>query len=495
MQAQQKMILFVDYEYREAATLLTLKQFLKKICAICFAFLLAASIHAQGDSTDILKIKGIEIIGNFKTKPQIITRELSFNKDSTYQRYQLDSMFIWDRNRIYNTNLFNEVSIDLVNVEDGSAYVRITVDERWYLYPFPIFRLVDRNFNDWWVNRDRDLSRVNYGLKVTQFNFRGRNEILRLWLQTGFETVLNLYYDIPYIDKAQKNGLSFSSSYFEAKNVPVTTIENIRRFASSQEQVLRRAYTNSISHSYRSSFYSFHNISIGHLRVDVADTIAALNPNYLGEGRTQQQYLSLGYTYIWDKRNNRNYPTKGSYHRAGLSKIGLGIYNDGVDYWRARVNLTKYTAFKDNFFLVNNLLALSTFPAKDRPYFNYSSIGFLKEVIRGYDLRIIEASSYVLQRNEFKHQLFGRKYDISKVMPLRQFQTFPITIYGKVYFDHGYAVGFPNYDGSVLLTDQYLYSLGTGLDIVWVNDITFRLELSRTGQDETRFFINILSLF
>lgn len=425
----------------------------------------------------------------------MITRELSFDQDSTYMRYQLDSMFVWDKNRIYNTNLFNAVSLDLVNEKDNRAEVKITVEERWYIYPFPIFRLIDRNFNDWWVNRDRDLSRVNYGLKVTQFNFRGRGEVLRLWLQTGFETVLNLYYQVPYIDKKQNNGLLISSSYFEAKNVPVVTRENIRRFASSQEEVLRRAYTNSITHTYRSSFYSYHNTSIGHLRVDVADTVARLNENYLGDSQTQQQYVTLGYTYVWDRRNNVNYPTKGSFHRAGLTKVGLGLYDDGVNYWRARIGLTKYTAFKDNFFLVNNLSVLSTFPAENRAYFNYSSIGFLKEVIRGYDLRIIEASSYALQRNEFKHQLFGRKYNIRKVMPLRQLQTFPITIYGKVFFDQGYAVGFPNYDGSKLLTDKYLYSIGTGIDLVLVNDVTFRFEFSRNGEGETNFFINLLSLF
>ncbi|WP_420577789.1 BamA/TamA family outer membrane protein [Ekhidna sp.] len=468
---------------------------MKKIQLLFFLFGFALLASAQADSTQLLTIDRIFIEGNYKTKPHIITRELSFSVDSTYMRYQLDSMFIWDRNRIYNTNLFNSVFLKVVNEDNNHAEVKITVDERWYIYPFPIFRLIDRNFNDWWVNRDRDLSRVNYGLKVTQFNFRGRSEILRLWLQTGFETVLNLYYQVPYIDKKQNNGLLISSSYFEAKNVPVVTRENIRRFASSQEEVLRRAYTNSITHSYRSSFYSYHNTSIGHLRVDVADTVAALNENYLGDSRTQQQYLTLGYTYVWDKRNNVNYPTKGSYHQAGLTKVGLGLYDDGVDYWRARVRLTKYTGFKDNFFLVNNLSVLSTFPATNRAYFNYGSIGFFKEVIRGYDLRIIEASSYVLQRNEFKHQLFGRKYDISKVMPLRQFQTFPITIYGKIFFDQGYAVGFPNYDGSKLLTDKYLYSIGTGIDLVLVNDVTFRLEFSRNGENETNFFINILSLF
>ncbi|WP_420316023.1 POTRA domain-containing protein [Ekhidna sp.] len=468
---------------------------IKNFITIGFFSLQIFCCFAQNDSTEILKINNIFIEGNFKTKEQIITRELSIEKEESYQRYKLDSMFEWARNRIYNTNLFNEVIIEMVNENQGQVDVKITVDERWYLYPFPIFRLTDRNFNDWWVNRDHDLSRVNYGLKLTQFNFRGRNEILRLWLQTGFETVLNLFYQIPYIDRQQKHGLLISSSYFEAKNVPATTVDNVRRFASSREEVLRRAYSNSLSHSYRSSFYSFHRTSIGHVNVNIADTIALINPNYLGESRTEQQYFTLGYSYSWDKRNNVNYPTQGEWFRAGISKVGLGLYDNGVDYWVARLRMTKYSEFKDNFFLVNNVSIMSTFPADPRSYFNYHAIGFRKEVLRGYDLKLIEASSYVLQRNEFKHQLFGRKYNVSKAMPIRQFQTFPITIYGKIYFDQGYAIGYPNYEGSAPLTDKYLYSLGTGLDLIVVNDLTFRFELSRNAEDETHFFINLLSLF
>ena len=468
---------------------------LRKI--ILFHVLLATSqwLYSQQDSTQLLTIREIIIEGNFKTKPKMITRELSIESGATYQRYQLDSMFVWERNRIYNTNLFNEVDLSLVNTSNDSTDLKIQLEERWYFYPLPIFRLVDRNFNDWWVNRNRDLSRVNYGVKLTQFNFRGRGEVLRLWLQTGFETVINVIYSIPYIDKKQRNGFLISSSYFETKNVPVVTRENIRRFASSEDEILRRAYRTSIRHSYRSSFYTFHRTTLGHVRLDVADTIAAINPNYLGDGRIQQQHIWLGHTYVWDRRNNVNYPTNGEWYRVGLFKHGLGLYNDGVDFWRARVRLTKYWEFKDNFYLVANLSGLSTFPARDRSYFNYSSVGFLKEVLRGYDLRIIEASSYVLQRNEFKHRIFGRKYNISKVMPVRQFQTFPIAIYGKIYFDQGYAVGFPNYDGSDLLSDQYLYSFGTGIDLVVVNDLTFRFELSRTSQGDSFFFVNLLSLF
>lgn len=456
--------------------------------------LICLTSSGQIDSTEKLTVRKILIEGNRKTKERIIVRELSMMEGSNYTRYQLDSIFTWDKNRIYNTNLFNEVELSLSEVENDSVDVRIDLDERWYLYPLPIFNLVDRNFNDWWVNRNRDFSRVNYGLRLTQFNFRGRSELLRLWLQTGFQTVVNVIYQVPYMDKKQRHGLLLSSSYFEAKNVPVVTRENVRRFASSQDEVLRRAYRNGLTHTFRSSFYSFHNTSIGHLRVDIADTVANINTNYLGDSRTQQQHFWVGYNYTWDRRNNRNYPTNGEWYRASLFKHGLGVYDDGVDFWRARVALSKYLEFKDNWFLATNLVAFSTFPLEDRAYFNYYSMGFLTEVIRGYELRIIEAGSYFMQRNEFKHQLIGRKYNIKKVMPIRQFQTLPVTIYGKVFFDQGYAASYPNYDGSDLLTDQYLYSVGAGLDLVLVNDLTFRLELSRNGEGQTNFFINLLSL-
>lgn len=443
---------------------------------------------------DEFVLRDIIVEGNKRTKTRYITRELSFVLGETYAKSDLDSIFVWNRNRIYNTYLFHKIEFDIVNEANGEADLLLTVEERWYVYPVPIFKLVDRNFNDWWVNRNRDLSRVNYGLKITHFNFRGRGEFLRAWLQTGFTNILSLNYRIPYIDKKQQHGLLFSLGYLEAKNVAYTTRDNIPRFTFSEDEKLRFLYVNSIRHSYRSSFYSFHFTRLGHTRIDVADTIAQLSDNYLGDGQTTQQHFWLGHTFTWDKRNNRFYPTNGEFYRASLFKHGLGIYNNGVDYWRAKINLTKYWEFEDNFYLVTDVSILHTFPP-DRAYYNYTKIGLLNEVLRGHDLYVIEGSSYVMQRNEFKHRLFGRTYNISKVMPIRQFQTFPINMYGKIFFDQGYARSFPNYEGSRLLTDRYLYSYGAGIDLVLAYDLVFRFEYSRNTLEETGFFINFMSLF
>lgn len=457
---------------------------------ILISYLLALSAYGWGqviDSLELVTVNRILITGNNKTKPQFITRELSFKEGEQHLRFQLDSMFEWDRNRIYNTNLFNEVTFSITELTSGSVNVIITVDERWYFYPIPIFKLIDRNFNDWWVNRGRDLSRVNYGLKLTQYNFRGRGERLRMSAQFGFTRRINFSYRLPYIEKTQRHGLDLDFSFLETKNLAFDTENNVRTFLEGEE-LLRTVYRNRATHSYRSSFYSFHFLSLAHTSVSVADTIIALNENYLGDGVTHQKYLTAGYSYSWDKRNNRNYPTTGSWHSAGLRKYGLGLYDD-VDFWAINFRLTQYSDLGNDYYYAGNAIGLISFP-EERGYFNYFAIGFQQNVMRGYDLNIAEGSTFLIQKNEVKRKLFSNKYDISSYMPVKQFQTFPVTLFGKVFFDQGYAKSYPGHDGSIRLNNQYLSSYGVGLDLMIIYDAVFRFELSRNTLGETNFFIN-----
>lgn len=444
------------------------------------------------DSTELITINEIKIEGNRKTKSQIITRELSFEEGEQYQRFELDSIFIWDRNRIYRSNLFNEVTFSIEQVSSGQADIKITVQERWYIYPIPIFKLVDRNFNDWWTNRNRDLNRVNYGMRLSHFNFRGRSELLRLTAQFGFTSRLSVLYRMPYIDKAQKHGLSFNFAFQEAKNLAVVTRDNVRRFLQG-EDLLRTVYRSRVTHSFRNSFYSFHLLTLGHTSATIADTVATLNPNYLGEGTTKQTYFRAGYSYAWDKRDNRNYPLNGEWYTASITKFGLGIKDD-VDFWTLGFSAARFREFGNKFYHASNLIGIISLP-QERSYFNYFSIGFLKNSLRGYELNVIEGSTYLIQKNDIKKKIFSTKKDISRFMPVRQFQTFPISLYGKVFFDQGYARGYPNYLGSDKLDDQYLYTYGLGLDLVIIHDSVLRFELSRNKLDETNFFLNFLSAF
>ena len=462
---------------------------LKNILPIFFLIFGTQWVSSQTPA-DQLTIGEILIEGNKKTNPRIIIRELTFEVENTYTRQELDSMFVGDRNRIYNTNLFNEVKFEIVNESNGNADIKILVDERWYFYPIPFFKLVDRNFSDWWSNRNRDFNRVNYGVRVTQYNFRGKAEALRVNAQFGFNTRLNFIYRVPYIDKKQKHGLTFNFNYLKTKNLAYSTVDNIRRFASADSD-LRTLIHSRIDHNYRNSFLSFHQSTIGHYHISVADTVVSLNPNYLASGTTQS-FFYLRYGYLWDRRNNRNYPTSGEWYRGGITKFGLGLLDEEVDYWSISLKLTKYYDLGKNWYYAAGFNGLTSFP-EERNYSNYFAVGFLGSSFRGHDLNIIEGSSYSLQLNEIKYKVFSNSYDISRLIPVQQFQTFPVSIFGKLFFDHGYVKGYPNYTGSDLLDDRYVYTYGAGIDLIIIYDTVFRLELSRNTLNETNFFINFLT--
>ncbi len=127
-----------------------------------FTLLLSFSLTAFGQQK--MPIERIEITGNTKTKFYIILRELSFVKGDSLNAQQLGAAMIQGKQLLMNTQLFVDVKIDTLTYQD-QWQIRVQVKERWYLLPLPYFRLVDRNFNQWWVDQNRSLDRVNYGVK------------------------------------------------------------------------------------------------------------------------------------------------------------------------------------------------------------------------------------------------------------------------------------------------------------------------------------------
>ncbi|MEM9896157.1 MAG: POTRA domain-containing protein, partial [Bacteroidota bacterium] len=279
---------------------------MNKILFLSFQLILIVCAVGQSPNSETITIEKILIEGNFRTRANIITRELSISEGDTFYKADIDSIFEWNHNRIYNTNLFNVVDLTLTDSLATRSDLLITVEERWYLYPAPIFRLIDRNFNEWWVDRNRDINRVNIGIKLDQFNLTGRNDLLRIIAQTGFTNIYTLNYRLPYIEKTQRHGLEVFAGYSDAKNLAFTSQDNNQEFLQQSDSVLRRELGFSLTHTYRSGFYAFHETSLSFSNAVISDTILSLNNRYFGNGQDTQSFFRLGYVYKWDKRNNRN---------------------------------------------------------------------------------------------------------------------------------------------------------------------------------------------
>ncbi|MFN7406812.1 MAG: POTRA domain-containing protein, partial [Cyclobacteriaceae bacterium] len=199
---------------------------------------LAYNTHASAapeDSSRLITVNRILIIGNKITRDRIILRELSMKSGDTLRFYQLKAFLPLDRNKIYNLRLFNTVEVRALEIGPSQIDLLIEVSERWYTFPLPVFELSDRNFNEWIQNYNADLSRVNYGIKLFQYNLRGRNETLRIGAQFGFSREFDLSYRIPNLDRQQKHGLRFDLGFSEPENIAYFTNDHKLEFLRLDE--------------------------------------------------------------------------------------------------------------------------------------------------------------------------------------------------------------------------------------------------------------------
>jgi outer membrane protein assembly factor BamA len=439
----------------------------------------------------LVLIDNIFITGNKKTRDKIILREISVEVGKQYQLDDLNEILTADRNNIYNTKLFNTVEASILELGFNKVDIVVNVDERWYLFPIPLVDIIDRNFNDWWVNQDHDFSRIIYGLSLYHFNMRGMNERMTLTAQFGYSKRYEFEYEFPYIDRSQRNGLGFFARYQEYTNLHYDNIENLRAFFDSESVLKTNIYTG-VNYTRRKSFYTRHYVNLRYSNSTIADTIIALNPNYLGIAGNKQVYFSLQYTFSHDKRDIVAYPLAGYNLEISAEKFGLGIFDD-VDIMNFRANYSRYIKLPKGFYFSNySSIYLST--PNNQPYSLVKGLGFSNDVVRGYELYVIHGQHYFVNKTSFKKVLFAGSKQL-KNFPLEQFRHFPYAIYLKTYFDIGYSRNTQLYEGNALLADKLLYGGGLGLDIVTMYDVVIRLEYSVNSIGEGAFFFNIQSEF
>ena len=234
---------------------------MKQLLFICLGLVVAFDVFSQAYKIDPIErdsafnvsnkkvIASLQLIGNKVTKAKIIKRELTFNIGDTLRNDELVATLEQSRKNILNTSLFNFAKIDIAMLDSNQVSLIITLVERWYIFPLPIFEIDDNNFNTWW--RDKDFSRINYGIQATHENFTGRKDKLSITAKYGFTERYRVRYSIPYIDKKQKSGLSFSFSYNRRDEIVYTTSNNERLLYKNEGNDALRNYSAGISYQLR----------------------------------------------------------------------------------------------------------------------------------------------------------------------------------------------------------------------------------------------------
>ncbi len=465
-------------------------------------------VNSPADSLQnrILFLENIQIKGNKKTKKRIITREIDLETNVSYTFKELKELIKLDENKIFNTGLFNSVKaeIEFADNSGNSVNVIFFVEERWYIWPSVIFKLADRNFSDWLFNRDAATDRFEYGFKFDQFNVRGLNEKLSAMAQFGFKRRFYFGYNIPYLNKDQTFGMGLNFSFSELDQIDYTNVENKRLFIDADSifgddnsrQIISNTLTSNVFFNYRESYYNTHTMRLTYSRTTILEEILEFNENYLGPNRDlEQDFIGLTYIFRRDFRDRNNYPLKGFLIDGRLSKIGLGVFRD-INQGSAQALLAYYKPLKYNFNIASSFTGFTSYPSF-QPYHNMQGLGFANNLLKGYELYVIQGQHYVMHKTELKKRLFSIEANLGRLMPLKQFRKVPVAAYFKVFYDQGYvqnnlpenSLTSPN----PILSNRYIYSYGAGLDIVTYYDAVLRLEYSVNALNEGGFFINVKS--
>jgi outer membrane protein assembly factor BamA len=431
----------------------------------------------------LVMVGEIHLSGNKKTKEMIILREIPFRTGEAYTLEVLVKKFEQARKQLMNTALFSDVVVAAGNTDGEKIDVIVELKERWYLFPLPYFKPVDRNINQWLFEENASLDRVNYGAKITYNNVTGRNDKFKLWLVSGYTKQVSFSYDRFYLGKDMKWGMKFSFATGKNREINYNTVNDEQVFLKDENDYVRNFTNTNVELSYRRAIKTRHSIGIGFSHEQVSDTIVALNPSFFKSGRNSVCYPSIYYNLHYLNLDFNPYPTKGYAAHVSISKSGL---NNIINLWQLHLNgLGVWPVAKKTFVSVNAYGGIKL-PFK-QPYFSQRFLGYGDTFMQGFEYYVIDgvAGGYIktgLTRELFDWS-FNRPHKKSK-----KAERIPVRIFGKIYGNTGYVHN-PQ-PGENSLSNKMLYSGGMGIDILCFYNVTFKLEWTFNSLGQNGLFLH-----
>lgn len=449
---------------------------------------------AGGQDQAFYVIEDIQLEGNKRTKAHIIYRELDLSLGDTVWLAEMADRFEFNRLRILSTGLFSHAQLNVRdwNTEKHTAAIQITLQENWYLYPSPIFDLADRSFAVWWREQGRDWGRVNYGLRLTHLNLTGNHDRLKFKLQFGYTRKYEAKYRYRYL-KQGGWGLETKILFAESKEIGYATLGNKTLFHRGlDDRVMRQRFQAGVGLLNRPNRYFTQSIRLDlHSNWIDADIAQELNPAYFGEGRQGSRMLALDYHVELNKKDYAIYPQRGYALLGQVKKEGVGIFGD-VNLLSVRAGAELY-ASRGRWIVGTRCRAKANLTRGAIPFANNTGLGYGKDLVRGYELYVIDGSHYGLARSHLSVKIWDQLLD-NTLLPIRQFKKMDVKAYLRWTLDLGY-VNEPSYAAGNPLANEVLLGYGPALDVVLFNLLLVKFEYNINRHGESGFFIKTGSSF
>lgn len=436
-----------------------------------------------------VRVGEIFLVGNKKTRDAIILREIPFHTGDSFQLADLVHKFEIARKQLFNTALFTEVVVAAKNITGDNIDIIVKLKERNYLFPLPYFRPVDRNLNQWLVEKHASLDRINYGAKIYYNNATGNNDKLRIGLTGGYTKQFSFSYDRLYFDKKMKWGLKLSFAAGKNHELNYNTVNDKQVFIKDENDYLRKFSNSSVQFTFRPAIKTRHSLGFGFITETVSDTIVALNPAYFKSGRKTISYPGIYYTMNYYDLDYIPYPKKG--YAAEIS-IGKSGFNDQLNIWQLQVKGLACWPVSKTSFITTNIYSGIKLPFK-QPYFNQRMLGYGEVYMQGFEYFVIDGVAGAYLKTAWNKRLLGFDLKMPAGKKGKDPMHIPFAVYGKVFGNSGYV--YQPDPGENTLSNTMLWSGGIGIDIVTLYDVTIKLEWSFNSLGQNGLFLHRKTIF
>ncbi len=411
---------------------------------------------ARGVSPQI--IDTVIILGNRKTKDYVIRDEMTLKPGMKATDEAID----FDRGRIYSLGLFTRVDLEYQRI-DTTGYLIVDVNERWYIFPVPIFGF-----------RDGDPKKVYYGAGIAHTNFRGANQRIFFTFTLGFDPSVAFEFFDPLFDRTER--------LYWGAGLSASSVRN--------RSELETAYTGDFDEQHydahailgkRFNLYEVAGFRAGYNVVAVTQyrTGRTASPT----GRDESFYGGLEYAF--DSRNLREYATRGGYFYASATKYGFG--ESDVDYARFLADLRKYWPLFSDLSLASRIYA-SCVTGAMVPTYARTYVGYGDYRVRGWYTTVFEGENMAGGTLELRFEaLRARTIDLTSLPIPEQFAHWRFGISLAVFGDVGTAW----FRHDVVTLSSFASGYGAGIHFLLPYSFVCRVEYAWNEYGHGQFIFDL----
>jgi len=442
-----------------------------------------SGIHAQAS---YVIIGTIDIRGLKKTDLFVAMLELDIRKGDTLQLSELADRMRMNEQRLESISIFSEADINVKNwnTETSRCDLEINVRENWFIYPYLIFELADRNFDVWRKEMNYALDRVNYGIALNHINLTGRKDKFKLRYQQGYTRKYEVFYEYPYIKN--RLGMSVNFLYADNRELAFRSMGNkLLFYRAEDERRLYRQYRATFSLHHRTSPLLFQTLKFEYSQSSADTAITSrLNPAFFGNGQTSLRFLMAEYSIKYDKTIFPLYPLGGYRLEGSLRKEGF----PGQQVNNAMVIAAAewHNPIAKNLFLSHRIKTRLQLLPGALPYFLNAAIGYKEDFMTGYQLFVLDGRNFLLQKNTLKYRMLDRNLNLVSYMPAK-LRLMNVKLFVRASLDMAYTSD-PDHGEGNPYSNRFEYGYGPGLDIILYNNFLFSVEYGITRFGDAGFF-------